>query len=60
MVKVISNQTLSRNYIMTSKKSVEKEMAAHSSIFAWEIPWREELGGLQSKGSPRVRHRLSN
>ena len=26
--------------------SLEKEMATHSSIFAWEIPWTEELGGL--------------
>ena len=29
---------------------LEKEMAAHSSIFAWEIPWTEEPGGLQSMG----------
>ena len=28
----------------------EKEMAAHSSILAWEIPWTEETGGLQSMG----------
>ena len=28
----------------------EKEMATHSSILAWRIPWREELGGLQSTG----------
>ena len=27
---------------------LEKEMATHSSIFAWEIPWTEEPGGLQS------------
>ena len=27
---------------------LEKEMATHSSIFAWEIPWIEEPGGLQS------------
>jgi len=27
------------------------EMAPHSSILAWEIPWTEELGGLQSMGS---------
>ena len=27
------------------------EMATHSSILAWEIPWTEELGGLQSTGS---------
>ena len=30
---------------------VEKEMATHSSILAWEIPWTEEPGRLQSKGS---------
>ena len=29
---------------------LEKEMATHSSILAWRIPWREELGGLQSTG----------
>ena len=29
-------------------------MATHSSIFAWEIPWTEEPGGLQSKGSQGV------
>ena len=35
---------------------LEKEMATHSSILAWRIPWTEELGGLQSTGSQRVRH----
>ena len=35
---------------------LEKEMATHSSILTWEIPWTEELGGLQSMGSQRVRH----
>ena len=30
---------------------LEKEMATHSSIFAWKIPWTEEPGRLQSKGS---------
>ena len=30
---------------------LEKEMATHSSILAWEIPWTEEAGGLQSMGS---------
>ena len=30
--------------------SLEKEMATHSSILAWRIPWTEELGGLQSRG----------
>ena len=32
-------------------QSLEKGMPIHSSILAWEIPWTEELGGLQSKGS---------
>ena len=35
---------------------LEKGMATHSSILAWRIPWTEELGGLQSMGSQRVRH----
>ena len=34
--------------------SLEKEMAAHSSILVWEIPWIEELSDLQSMGSQRV------
>ena len=36
--------------------SLEKEMATHSSILAWRIPWTEEPGGLQSMGSQRVGH----
>ena len=35
---------------------LEKEMATHTSILAWEILWTEEPGGLQSMGSHRVRH----
>ena len=35
---------------------LEKEMATHSSILAWEIPQTEEPGGLQSVGSQRARH----
>ena len=35
---------------------LEKEMATHSSILAWRIPWMEEPGGLQSTGSQRVEH----
>ena len=34
---------------------LEKEMATHPSILAWEIPWTEEPSGLQSTGSHRVR-----
>ena len=35
---------------------LEEGTATHSDILAWEIPWTEELGGLQSMGSQRVRH----
>ena len=38
----------------------EKEMATHSSILAWEIPWTEEPGRLQSMGLQRVRHDLAS
>jgi len=37
-----------------SEDPLEKEMATHSSILAWRIPWMEEPGGLQSMGSQRV------
>jgi len=35
---------------------LEKEMATHSSILAWRIPWTEEPGGLQSMGWQRIEH----
>ena len=35
---------------------LEEEMATHSSILAWEIPWTEKPGGLQSMGFQRVGH----
>ena len=38
---------------------LEEEMKTHSSILAWEIPWTEEPGGLQSMGSQRVGHSQS-
>ena len=38
-----------------SGRSPGEGMATHSSILAWEIPWTEEPGGLQSMGSQRVR-----
>ena len=38
---------------------LEKEIATHSSILAWEILWREKPGGLQSMGSQRVGHNLA-
>ena len=36
--------------------SLEKEMATHSNLLAWEIPWTEEPVRLQSMGLQRVRH----
>ena len=38
------------------EEPLEKEMATHSSILAWKIPWMEEPGGLQSMESQKVRH----
>ena len=35
---------------------LEKEMATHSSVLAWKIPWTEKPGRLQSMGSQRVGH----
>ena len=42
------------------QETQEKEMATHSSILAWEIPWPEEPGGLQSMGSQKSQTQLSN
>ena len=41
-------------------RSLEKEMATHPSILAWEIPWTEEPGGLQSLGSQKSRTQLND
>ena len=35
---------------------LEEEMVTHSSVLAWEIPWTEETGRLQTAGSQRVMH----
>ena len=43
-----------------SGRSPEKEMATHSSTLAWEIPWTEEPGGLQSMHLGKSRTQLSN
>ena len=40
----------------TQVQSLEKEIATHSSILAWRMPWTEEPGGLQSMEPQRVRH----
>jgi len=44
---------------LSQRDHLEKEMATHSSVFAWEIPWTEEPDGLQSMGSHTVGHDLA-
>ena len=39
--------------------ALEKEMATHASILAWEIPWTEESGRLQFMGSQKSQHNLA-
>ena len=41
---------------LSQEDPLEKEMAIHSSTFAWKIPWTEKSGGLQSMGSQRIGH----
>ena len=41
---------------LSQEDALEKEMATHSSILAWKIPWTKEPGSLQSMGSQKVRH----
>ena len=43
-----------QKYIFPSHCPLEKEMAIHSCILAWRIPWTEDPGGLQSMGLNRV------
>ena len=44
--------------IPESGRALKKEMSTHSSVLAWEIPWTEKPGGLQSTGSQKVRQNL--
>ena len=41
-------------WFLGQEAPLEKEMAIHSSILSWKIPWTEELGGLQSMGSQEL------
>ena len=43
-------------YLVNMSYALEKEIATHSSILAWKIPWTEDPGRLQSMGSQRVGH----
>ena len=47
---------IKNNPSLDQKDPLEDEMATHSSILPWKIPWREEPGKLQSIGSQRVGH----
>ena len=47
---------MAANNITVPLRSLEKELATHSSILAWKIPWTEEAGRLQSLGLQRVGH----
>ena len=55
-VKSLPAMQETRVQTLGQEDSLEKEMAPHSSILAWKIPWTEESGRLQSMGSQRVRH----
>ena len=41
---------------VANSRTVEKEMATHSNVLAWRIPWTDKPGRLQSMGLHRVRH----
>ena len=54
MVKNLPANAGDLDLIPGGEDPLEEEMANHSSILAWEIPWTEEPGGLQSIGSQKV------
>ena len=56
MVKRLPTMQETRVQSLGWEDLLEKEMATHSSILAWKIPWMEEPGRLQSMGSQRVGH----
>ena len=56
MVKRLPTMWKTRVRSLGWEDPLEKEMATHSSILAWKIPWTEEPGRLQSMGSQRVGH----
>ena len=54
---VAKSWTQLSNFLFTFHfHALEKEMATHSSVLAWRVPWTEEPSGLQSMGSQRVGH----
>ena len=59
MVKNLTAMQETRVRSLGWEDPLETEMVTHSSIFAWEIPWTEEPGVLQSMGSQRAKHSLA-
>ena len=58
LVKNLPAMQETRVRFLGGEDPLEKDMATHSSILAWRIPWTEEPGRLQSMGLQRVRHDL--
>ena len=56
MVKNLLEMWETRMQFLGQEDPLERSMATHSSIFAWRIPWTEEPGRLQSRGSQRITH----
>ena len=56
MVKNLSAIQETQVQFLGQEDPLEEGMATHSSILAWRIPWTEQLGGLQSIESQKVRH----
>ena len=56
MVKHLPTMWENRVQSLGQEDPPEKEMATHSSLLAWQIPWTEELGGLQSMWLQKVGH----
>jgi len=59
VVKTSSAKQKMRVQFLGQEVPLEKKMATHASILAWEILWTEEPDGLQSTGLQRVRHDLA-
>ena len=60
MVKHLPTMRETQVQSLGQEDPLKKEMATHSSILAWKIPWTEEAGRLQFMGSHRVGHDWSN
>ena len=56
MAQWVKNLQKMRVLSLGQEDPLEEDMATHCRILAWEIPWTEEPGGLQSMGFQRVRH----